>query len=112
MHAAIASLSDSRQRIREHLGCWEELNGDRGAYTLNVTPLLDNNTAAGWVMVVMKRSNTTHFYVFHHGQQADGTAGAQTPKRGGCSYRPLDYILLPPAEDRITDIGEESDDDG
>jgi len=60
----------------------------------------------------MKLINPTLFCVVYQGQQADGTAGAQTPMRGGRSYLPLDDILPPPAEDMIDDIREESDNDG
>jgi len=60
----------------------------------------------------MKLSNPTFFCVVHRGQQADGTAGAQTPMRGGRSYLPLDDILLPPAKDTMCDIEEVSDDGG
>jgi len=57
-------------------------------------------------------SNPTLFCVVYHGQQADGTDGAQTPMHGGRSFLPLADILPPPAQDVINDIWEESDDDG
>jgi len=60
----------------------------------------------------MKLSNPTFFCVVHCGQQADGTAGAQTSLRGGRSYVPLDVILPPPAKDMICDIEEVSHDGG
>jgi len=47
----------------------------------------------------------------YRGQQADGTAGTQTPMRDGHSYDPLNDIPPPPAEDTIDDIRAESDDD-
>jgi hypothetical protein len=112
VNAAIAGLPDPSRKIRELWGCLEEPNGDGGPYARNVTPIFDNNTAAGWVQAAMKLSNPTLFCVVYRGQQADGTDGAQTPMRGGRSYLPLDDILPPPAEDMIDDIGEESDDDG
>ena len=112
VNAAIAGLPDPSRKIRELWGCLEEPNGDGGPYARNVTPIFDNNTAAGWVKAAMKLSNPTLFCVVYRGQQADGTDGAQTPMRGGRSYLPLDDILPPPAEDMIDDIGEESDDDG
>ena len=111
VNAAIPSLPDPRPKIRELWGCLEEPNGDGGPYACNVTPIFDNNSAAGWVKVAMKLSNPTRLCVVYRGQQADRTDGAQTPMRGGRSYHPLDNILPPPAEDMIDDIGEESDDD-
>jgi len=39
--------------------------------------------------------------VVYHGQQADGTPGAQTPMRGGRSCLPVDDILQPPSENII-----------
>jgi hypothetical protein len=66
----------------------------------------------GRVNAVMNLSNPTHVCVVHCRQQADSTAGAQTPMRSGHTYRPLADILLPPAEERIDDIEEESDRDG
>ena len=60
----------------------------------------------------MRLSNPMLFCVMYLGQQADGTAAAQIPMRGGRSSHPLDDILPPPAEDMIHDIGEESDDHG
>ena len=112
VNAAIAGLPDPRRKIRELWGCLEEPTGDGGLYARNVTPIIDNNTAAGRVKVAIKWSNPTLFCVVYRRQQADGTDGAQTPMRGGRSYLPLDDILSPPAEDIIDDIGEESDDDG
>jgi len=53
-----------------------------------------------------------HFCVIDCGQQADGTAGSQTPMLGGRSYFALDEILPPPGQDRTDSTGEESDDDG
>jgi len=50
--------------------------------------------------------------VVYRGQQADGTAGAQTSMRGGRSDLPLDDVFPPRAEDMINDIGVESEDDG
>ena len=47
------------------------------------------------------------FCVVYHCHQADATAGAQTPMRGGRSYLHLDDILPPPAEDMIDTIGDE-----
>jgi hypothetical protein len=111
VHTAIAGLPDPSQKIRELWGCLEEPNGDGGRYARNVTPILEDNTAAGWIKAAMKLSNPVCFCVVYHGQQADGTAGAQKPMHGGRSYLPLDEILPPPGEDMIDDIGEESDDD-
>jgi len=112
VNAAIAGLPEPSRKIRELWGCLEEPNGDGGPYARDVTPIFDNNTAAGWVKAAMKLSNPTFLCVVYRGQQADATDGSQTPMRGGRSYLPLDDILPPPAEDMIDDIGEESDDDG
>jgi len=112
VNAAIAGLPDPSLKIRELWGCREEPNGDGGPYACNVTPIFNNNAAAGWVRVAMILSNPTLFNVVYRGQQADGTAGGQTPMCGGRSHLPLDDILPPPAEDMIDDIGEESDDVG
>jgi len=60
----------------------------------------------------MKLCNPTLFCIVYRGQQANCTAGAQTPKRGGRSYVPLDDILPHPAEDMIDDSGEELAHDG
>jgi len=60
----------------------------------------------------MKLSNPTLFCLVCRGQEADSTAGAQTCMHSGRSYRCLDDIVPPPADDMINDIGEESDDDG
>jgi len=112
VNAAISSLPDPNWKIRELWGCWEESIGDGGPYTRNVTAVFDYNTAAQWVKAVMKLSNPKLFCVVYSRQQPDSTAGAQTPRRGGPSYLPLNDILPPPAEDIIDDIEEESDDDG
>jgi len=111
MNPAIAGLQDPRGKISELWGCEEELNGDSGLYARNVAPNFLNNTAAGWEKAVMKLSNPMLLCVVYRGQQADGTAGAQTPISGGCSYFALYDILPPPAEDMIEDMGEEVDDD-
>jgi len=66
--SAIAGLPDPSQKICELWGCREEPNGDGGPYAHNVTPIVDNNTAAGWVTVAIKLSNPTVFCVIHHGQ--------------------------------------------
>jgi hypothetical protein len=111
VNSAFAGLPDTSQKIRELWGCVEEPNGDGGPYVRNVTPILSNNTAAGWINVAMKLSSPTHFCIVYCGEQADGTAGAPTPMCGGCSDHALDDILPPLAPDMIDDIGEESDDD-
>ena len=112
VNTAIAGLPDPTRKIRELWGCQEESNGDGGPYTRIVTLIFDTNCAAGWVPPAMKLINPTLFWVVHHGQQADGTAGAQTPRGGGRSNLSLDVIHPPAAEDMMDDIGEESSDDG
>ena len=54
VNAAMAGLPEPSRNIRELWGCLEELNGECGSYACNVTPIFDNNTAAGWVMAAMK----------------------------------------------------------
>ena len=112
MIAAITGLPDPSLKIRVLWGCLEEQNGDGGPYARNVTPILEDNTGAGWVQAAMKSSNPTLFWVVYRGQQADSTDGSQTPMYGGHSYLPLDAILPPPAENMMDDIIEESDNDG
>jgi len=60
----------------------------------------------------MESSNPTLFCVIHGAQQADGTAGAQTPMCGSRTNLPPDDIRLPPAKDMMNDLREESDEDG
>jgi len=85
----------------------ENCKGDGGPYACNVTPIFDNTTAAGQVKVAMKSSNPTRCCVIYCGQQADGTAGAEMPIRGGRSNCPLDDILPPPAKNMMDDIGDD-----
>jgi len=112
MNHWIAGLPDPSWKIRELWGSHEAPNGDGGQYAHHVAPICDNNTAARWVMATMKLSNAMLFCVVYYSQQADSTAGAQTPIDGGRSYLPLDDILPVPAEDMFNDIGEGLDDDG
>jgi hypothetical protein len=56
----------------------------------------------------MKLNNPTLFSIVHYGQEADSTAGTQTPIRVGRCYLHLDIILPPPAENMINHIGEGS----
>jgi hypothetical protein len=67
MDAAIAGLPEPSRRIRELSGCLVEPNGDGGLYTRNVTPIVDNNTAARWVKEAMNVSNPTLFGVVYRG---------------------------------------------
>jgi len=53
----------------------------------------------------MQLINPTLFWVIYRGQEANRSAGALTPPRGGCSYLTLYGIIQPPAEDVIDDIG-------
>jgi hypothetical protein len=46
LNAAIGSLSDPSWTFAEVWGCREELNGDSGPYSRNVTSIFDYNTAA------------------------------------------------------------------
>jgi hypothetical protein len=112
VNTAIANLPDTSWKIRQLSGCLDNPNEDGGPYTRDVTPIVDNNTAAGWVKPDMKLWNPTHFCIVHHGQQANSTDGAQAPMLGGHSYHLPDDILVPPAKDMIDNIGEESDGDG
>ena len=107
VNATIAGLPDRSGTIPELWGCRQVPNGDGCPQARNVTPIFVNNTSAGWVQVVMKLINPTHFYVVYHGQHANGTSGAQMRMLGGHSYLPLDEILPPPAENMIDNIKEE-----
>ena len=49
--------------------------------------------------------------VIYHGQQGNGTSGAQRPLSCGCNFVALDDVHRPPAEDMIDDKGDKSDDD-
>jgi len=111
VNAASAGLQHTRRIIRALWGFQEEANGDGGLYTRNVAAISDTNTAARLVKAAMKLNNPTLFSVVYCGQQANGTAGAQTPMHGGLSYPPPNNILPPPAEDMMDDVGEELDDD-
>jgi len=111
VNSAIASLPDLSRRLQELFGCREEPIGDGGQHTHNVTSILDNNTAAGWVKAAMKWFNPLLLRISYCGQQADGTSAAQILMGGGCGYLPLDDILRPPTGDMIDDIREASDDD-
>jgi hypothetical protein len=73
VNAAIAVLPDSSRKIRELRGCLEKPNGDGGPHVYNVTPIFDNNAAAGWVKLAMKLNNPTIFCVVSCDEQADGT---------------------------------------
>jgi hypothetical protein len=112
VNAAMASLRDRSRKIREFWGCLKEPNGVDGRYARNVTPILDNDTTAGWVQVAIKIRNPFLVSVIYHGEQVDTTSGAQPCIRCGRSYLSLDAIIPPPAEDLIYDIGEKLDDDG
>jgi hypothetical protein len=104
-------LADLSLKIGEIWGCLEEPNGDGGLYACNITPIVDKNTAAGWVKGAMKLTNLTLCCIHYRGQKANSINGAQTSIHCGSSYLPADYILPPPAEDMIDDIREQSDDD-
>jgi hypothetical protein len=111
LNPAIAGLPDTSRKIREAWGCLEQPSRDGGPYAQNGSRIFNNNTAAGWVKEGMKLSNLLAFNMIYRGQQADGTDGAQMPKSGGCSYLPLNDIILPSAEHTIEAIGDELDDD-
>ena len=46
LNGVIAGLPDPSQKTRELWDCREEHHGDGGPHAQNVTPILDNNTAA------------------------------------------------------------------
>jgi len=106
VNAAIASLPDHSWEIQVLWGCQEEPNGDGGLHARDVTQILNKNPAAGLVKSVMRLSNPTLCCIVLGGQQADGTAGAQTAMGGGHSNLHPNDILPPPAVDIIDDIGE------
>jgi hypothetical protein len=54
MNAAIAGLPDLSRTFRELWGCLVEPTRDSGPYARDVTPIIDNNTAAGLLKVAMK----------------------------------------------------------
>jgi len=47
----IANLPDAGRIIHELWGCLEDPKADGGLHVLNVTPIIVNITAPGWVMV-------------------------------------------------------------
>jgi len=49
VNAAITILPDYSRIIQELWGYRVDRNGGGGPYACNVTPIFDNNTAAGWV---------------------------------------------------------------
>jgi len=108
--AAITHLPDPSWNVREPSGCCKEPNGDDGMHAGNVTPIFNNNTAAGWVQATMTLGQPKLCCAVCCGQQADGTTGIQTPMGGGRSSLHLEEILPSPVEDMIDDIVEESDD--
>jgi len=91
--------------FQELWGCREEPNCDSGLYTLNVTPIFENNTAARWVKAAIILSNRTLLGIGYLGQQADGIPGAPTPRSGCHNSHSLDDIMSPLAEDTIDIIG-------
>ena len=94
------------------MGCLVAPNGDDGPYCSNITLIFNNYIAAGLVQEAIELCNHVLFCIVYHGQQADSIDGAQTPLCGGRSYLRQDNILLPPAEDMIDDIGEQSNFNG
>jgi len=107
MNSAIACLPNCTQKIPKHWGCQEQPNGNGGLHAHNVTPIIDINSASGWVQQAMKSNTPTLFCIIYCGQHTDSTSGSQMPRRGGCSYVPLDNILPPLAKEMIDDIREE-----
>jgi len=61
VNTVITSLPDSSQTIQKHWGCWDKLNDAGGPHRRTVTPIFDNNTAAGWVPLAMKLKNQILF---------------------------------------------------
>jgi len=110
VNAALTGVPDTSAKIRYRWGFQKESNGDSGQHACNVTPNIDNNTAAGWVQVAMQWINPMLFCVTYPGQQANSTSGAQRPMHGGRCNLPLDDIHQPPAEDMIDHITVELDD--
>jgi hypothetical protein len=81
--AAFGSLPDTCRIIRELCGCQEETIGDSGQNAHNVTPIVNNKTAALWEMVPMKSNNATLVYIVYRGQQGDGISSTQPPMCAG-----------------------------
>ena len=67
VNAAITGLWDPSYKIREIWGCRQEPNVHGGPHACNVTPIIDNNTAARWAKSAMKLSNSMLFCVMYHG---------------------------------------------
>jgi len=68
VQAAIACLPDHTQIVPESWGCQEKPTGYGGLCTCNVTPILDNNTAARYFKAAQKFCNPTLLWVVYHGQ--------------------------------------------
>ena len=111
MNAAIAGLPDPSLEIRAVWGCEEEANGDGSPRTCYVTPMFDDDTAAGWVKSAMKLYNQTLFCILYRGNISDGTSGAQLPMCGCHSSHHLGDILQPAAENMIDTVRDETDND-
>jgi hypothetical protein len=73
VNAAMAGLPDHSRKVQELWGFLQKPTGDGGPYAHNITPIFDNNTAAGWVTAARKLSNPTLCRVVYHGQQTDCT---------------------------------------
>jgi len=97
VNAAIAGLLDLTMTICKLRGCREKPNRDGHVHDRNVTPIINDNTGAGWVQAIMKFDNPMLLCVVYNGQQADGTSAAQMTMHGGQSNLPLNDILPLPA---------------
>jgi len=111
VYTVIAGLPGPSWKSRQLWGCLEQPDGDGGPHTHTVSPIFDENPAAGWVQVAMKLTNPKLFHVIYCGQHSEGISGAQSTLWGGYRYLPLDNILPLRAEDMIDNIEKESDDD-
>ena len=74
--------------------------------------MFNYTTAARLVKAAMNLSSPTLFCVIYCGQQANSTAGALVPIRGGGSDLALDDARTPTTKELLNDIAEELDDDG
>jgi len=79
VNAALTSRPNTSWIIQECCTSREVPNGDGSLHARNVSPIFDNNRAAGWVTAANKLNNPMQIPVDHGGQHTDGISGAQTP---------------------------------
>jgi len=110
-NATKAGVTDLSLKIWDLWGCRKERNADCSLHAYNVTPILNNHSAAICSGVAMGLINQILLCIAYRGQQADITSGAHTLMCDGSSHLPLDDIFPHPAKGMIDDISEELVDD-